>query len=395
VSINKYRFIEKAPFFIGALFLGVATIIGQKQSGAIRNINEISILLRFENACVSYVKYVCKTLWPESLAILYPFPLSIPLWQALSALIILLLISVLAVRSRHSHPYFTMGWFWFVLTLVPVIGVFQTGNQAMADRYSYIPGVGLFIMAAWGIPEYTRNMQLPKAVIPLSAGVVIIIFSVTSWLQASYWRDNISLYTRTLQHTEKNFMIHSNLGLALADRGELDTAILQYKESLRIKSYTPITHTNLGLALAKKGDTDSAIKEYQTALMINQDYWKAHNGLGMAFTEKGNLDEAIREYKIAQNLEPNRADPYHNLGIVYARKGDHDAAIHQYSESLRITPNDMDTHINLGVAFAMKNNFDAAIQEFQIVLQTNPNNDMARQNLNIAFMQKRMMNMQR
>jgi len=382
--------VEKLPFFAGSLISAVVTIYGHNQAGGIRNLNDISVWLRVENALVSYVSYIGKTFLPLDLAVLYPFPAFIALWQAIGALFLLLFITVIVVRVRHDQPYFVVGWFWFLLTLVPVIGLFQTGEQSMADRFSYLPRIGLFIMVAWGASELTKGVRYRHGFLVLTAGAVIIASTTLTWRQLGYWRDNISLYQRTLQLTTGNYTIHNNLGLALAEQGNLQSAIQEYREALRIKPDNAFSHNNLGLALAKQGNIDAAISEYQAALLLNPNYTIAHNNLGIALASKGDLDAAIRRYRDALRISHNNADAHYNLGLAYAGKGDIDAAISEYKEALRITPNDIDAHMNLGTALAGKGQLDLAILKFQEILQLSPGNTIAQNNLRLALTQKRM-----
>jgi len=312
---------EKIPFFACSFLSAVITIYAQNRGGAVRDLNEISFRLRSENALITYIKYIGKTIWPHDLAFLYPFPLSIPLWQVISSLSILLLISAATIRASRRHPYFAVGWFWFLITLVPVIGLIQVGGQSMADRYSYIPVIGLFIIAAWGVPDLINGLRHRQGILALLAGTVITASAALTWHQLGYWRDSISLYRHTLRVIPDN------------------SSSIYY---------------NLGLALQDKGYQNAAIQEYQEAIRINPNHTKAHNNLGIAFASKGNLDAAIREYQVALLLNPNYADAHYNLGRAFARKGHLDAAIQEFQETLRISPNDTDAHYNLGLALARK-----------------------------------------
>lgn len=311
---------EKIPFFACSLFSGIVTIYAQQKVGATSSLDELPFLLRAENALTAYVKYLIKTLWPHDLAVLYPMPSSFPLWQVIGSLLVLLVISAAAIRFGRRFPYLPVGWFWFLITLLPVIGLLQVGSQSMADRYMYIPMTGLLIMAAWGIPNLTKRLQHQKTLLALIAGVVIAASAALTWSQSGYWRDDISLYRHTLQVTSGNYLIVYNLGHALAEQGDLDGAIQEYQEALRIKP----------------------------------DYAKAHSSLGIAFTQKGNLDAAIHEYQEALRINPYDAQSHSNLGIAFAQKGDLDSAIHAFQEALRINTDYLDAHNNLEFALVQK-----------------------------------------
>ncbi len=311
---------EKIPFFACSLFSAAVTIYAQQKGEAIQGLEVISFKLRIENALSAYVKYVGKTIWPHDLAVLYPFPLSFPLWQVISSLLVLLFLSVTAIRVGRLRPYLPVGWFWFLVTLVPVIGLIKVGVQSMADRYSYIPSIGLFIMAAWGVPDLTKGLRHRKGILALLACAVIIASTVLTWQQLRYWRDNISLYRHTLQVTTGNSWINYNLGLALASAGDLDAAIQEYQKALLISPNNSNIHNNLGMALVRKGDTDEGIRELREALLLTPDNVEAHNNLGSAFAIKGDMDAAIQEFREAVVLNPNNTGAHYNLGKALAQK---------------------------------------------------------------------------
>lgn len=311
---------EKIPFFACSLVSCVITIYAQNKGGATSSLHLIPFMLRIENALVTYVMYIYKTLWPHDLAVLYLFPSLIPLWKVFGSLIILLFLTSAAIRAGRRHPFFAVGWFWFLVTLLPVIGLIHVGNQSMADRYSYIPVIGLFIMAAWGVPVLTKGLRHRERILALLAGTVIITSAALTWHQLGYWRDTISLYRHTLQVTTDNYLINYNLGLALAEKGDLEAAIQEYRKALQINPDFTKARNNLGLALAQKGDLEAAILEYRKVLQINPDYTKARNNLGLALAQKGDLDAAIHEYQVALLLSPNYTKARINLGLALAQK---------------------------------------------------------------------------
>ena len=311
---------EKIPFFVCSFCSGIVTIYAQHSGGAMSDLDVVSLWLRVENALIAYVSYIGKTFWPHYLALFYPLSFYNPLWQTISSLLVLFFVSAAVVWARHHYPYLAVGWFWFIITLVPVIGFIQVGGQSMADRYSYIPVTGLFIMTAWGCADLTKGLRHREGILALLASAIIAASTALTWQQLNYWRDSISLYRHTVQATEGNYWIHYNLGVALADKGDLDAAIREYRETLRIKP----------------------------------DYAKAHNNLGFTLATKGNLDAAIREFREALRINPRDINFHNNLGLVLARKGDLDAAIQEFQEALRINPAYTEAEKNLGVALAQK-----------------------------------------
>jgi protein O-mannosyl-transferase len=312
---------EKIPFFAGALVSGMVAIYAQHSGGTTKSLEAISFHMRVENALVAYAKYLLKTLWPTDLAVLYPRAAAWPLWQVSSCLLFLILISAVALRARRSYPFLTVGWFWFLVTLLPVIGLIQVGDQAMADRYSYFPSLGLFIIAAWGTPYLVRGLKCPGSVLTLAATVVVLTAALLTWRQIGYWRDDISLCRHTLQVTAGNYLIETNMGNALTSTGELEGAIQHYQAALQVKPDFSEAHYNLAVALAQKGDLDAAIREYQTVLRLNPNDRDAHNNLGGAFYSRGDLDGAAREFREVLRIAPSDSDAQNNLGVVLLKKG--------------------------------------------------------------------------
>jgi len=311
---------EKIPFFAGSFFSAAITIYAQHKGGAIKTLEEITFGLRFENAIIAYVKYLHKTLWPNNLAVLYPFSSLIPLSQVICSLLVLFLISAAIVCYRRRHPYLAVGWFWFLITLVPVIGLVQVGSQSMADRYTYIPLIGLFIMAAWGVPALAKGLRHRRRILMLLAGAVISASVALTWQQLGYWRDNVSLYRHSLQVTSGNYIAHYNLGIILEEKGDLDAAIKEYRDTLAINPNIFEAHNNLGLSFAKKGDLDAAIKEYREALAIKPNYFVARSNLGVSLATKGDLDSAIKEFREALTINPNFVTAQRNLKYTLDQK---------------------------------------------------------------------------
>lgn len=383
---------EKIPFFVCSLLSGLVTIYGQYKFGAMDVLDVFPLRLRMENALVAYVQYVIKTLWPHDLAVFYPFPPSIPFWQVISSFVVLLLISAAAIRAGRRSPSFAVGWFWFLVTLVPVIGLTQVGNQAMADRFSYLPGIGLFIVAGWGFPDMIKGLQHRKRILACLAGTVVAVSSALTWKQLGYWQDSVSLYRHSLQVTSGNNFIYGNLGAALIAKGDFDAAIQTQLEAIRLSPYFVDAHHNLGIALAEKGDLVAAIREYRVALSINPNDGKLHYNLGIALDKTGDLDAAIQEFRLALQIRPDDTRAHYNLGRAFVKKGDLDAAIQEFQVALLLSPHAIDAHSDLGVALATKGDLDAAIQEFLNVLRIDPSDAYAQSNLGRARAQKRMKN---
>lgn len=283
--------IEKIPFFACSFLSTVVTIYAKYKAGAVVSFDQFPIESRIGNALLSYIKYIAKTVWPQDLAVFYPLPHSISLLQVLCALVVLLLVSAATIWFGRRYPYLPVGWFWYLITLLPVIGLAQAGYQALADRFTYIPHIGLFIMAAWGISDLTKRWRHREGIVALVSGALIMASAALTWQQLGHWRDNTSLYRHSLQVTAGNVLIHYNLGVALAGKWDLDAAIREFQEALRIKPNFPEAHIGMGLAFANKVDLDAAIKEYRKALRLDPNNVKAHSNLQATLAMKRLQDD--------------------------------------------------------------------------------------------------------
>jgi protein O-mannosyl-transferase len=278
---------EKIPFFAGSLVTGVIAIYAQHRGGATKSLEAVPFLLRLENAVVSYASYLMKTLWPRDLGVFYPMPTSFPLWQVIGSLMTLLLITLVVFRAGRRHPFLVVGWLWFIITLLPVIGLVQVGSQSMADRYTYLPSIGLFIMAAWGIPLLTKSLPQRDGILSTLAAAVIIALAALSSQQLDYWQDSISIFRHTLQVTTGNYLVNDFIGVTLANKGELDAAIREFRVALQINPNDTGIRRNLGFTLAERGDLESAIQEYQIALRISPNDTAVRSLLEDALDQKG------------------------------------------------------------------------------------------------------------
>lgn len=339
---------EKTPFILCSLCSGIITIYAQKSGGAVAALSAIPLSLRIENSLIAYVSYIGKLIYPKGLAIYYPMPVYNARWQVAGALVLLLGISAAAVLIRRRAPWVAVGWFWFVITLIPVIGIVQVGSQLMADRYTYIPAIGLFMTAAWGIPATIRNIRLKKTILATLYAAAIIISIVVTRQQLTYWNNNIDLYKHTLSVTTGNYVTHISLGLALQAQGNLAAAIMEFQQATRINPGSKNAHNALGMAFDSIGDLDSAIREYQLALQIDSTFKEASNNLGIALAGRGYLNAAIQELQRAVVLNPNNSEVHFNLGLAHERKGNPGEAIREYREALRLNPSNRKAQTGLG-----------------------------------------------
>jgi tetratricopeptide (TPR) repeat protein len=367
---------EKTPLFGLAALFSLIAFQAQKEVGALWT-KTLPFTMRLANALVAYVSYLGKMLWPAHLAVLYPYPgPNLPLWPAVAAGLGLAALSYLALRQARRHPYLLVGWLWYLGTLVPVIGLVQVGRQAMADRYTYVPFIGLFIAVVWGTAALAARWRAPRFLLPVGAGVVLSALSVCTWVQVGYWRDSISLYEHTLQVTRKNPVIQNNLGEALAAQGKLAQAVAHYSEALRLQPDLAQAHYNLGVALGAQGKLAQAVTQYTQALRLQPDFAAAHNNLGEVLATQGKLVQAVAQYRAALRLRPDLAVTRNNLGVALASQGKIEAAITQFQKAIQIKPDFSDAYFNLGLAFLNKGDDKQANMVFQnfIKIPDNPGN---------------------
>lgn len=301
---------------------------------------------RVENALVSYTKYIEKMFVPNGLAIPYPHK-TIPWQMTVFSLIILSGISLAAVKTARSRPYIAVGWFWYLGTLVPVLGLVNFGSFSMADRFTYIPLIGLFIIIAWGVPDLLSKWSYRKRFFYVSCAVILLTLMSLSKRQVGYWENSITLFERAIKVTSDNYVAHNNLGIALKDQGRVDDAIEQYSEALLINPDHARAHNNLGIALKEKGKIDNAIEHFNEALRIVPDFEEAHNNLGTVLKDLGRVDDAIAHFREALRIRPDYAQAHNNLGVSLYSKGDIDGAIEQFQEAIQINPNYANAKNNL------------------------------------------------
>jgi tetratricopeptide (TPR) repeat protein len=342
---------EKIPLFAITAAAAVVTYLVQQGSRAVKTVSVFPIGLRVENALVSYAVYLGKLFWPSGLAVFYPYPHHIALWEPVLAGLLLLGISALVLRTS----YLAVGWFWFLGTLVPVIGLVQVGAQARADRYMYIPMVGLLIMLAWGGAEVLKRWPTVKPALAGVAAAACVACVFASSRQLAYWQNSETLFTHAIDVTKGNYVAQHNLGLAIADQpGRLPEAIEHYKSALAIRPDSVEAHSDLGNALAQSGQLQAAIAEYQAALRLAPDSAIPHNNLGNAFFRAGRLEEAIAQYKTAVRLKPDYADAHNNLGAALASLGRTQEAVEEFRAALRIQPDYAQARTNLDLALKQR-----------------------------------------
>jgi protein O-mannosyl-transferase len=311
--------LEKLPFFCMTIAVSAITVAAQREGGAM-NLMEREILplgVRLANAVVSCASYLEKTFWPQSLAFIYPHQgANLPGWKIALSAVALVSVTVAVIR-QFRRPYLAVGWFWYIGMLVPVIGLVQVGKQAMADRYTYLPLTGIFIMLAWFINDIMSSaLAGRKKIIAFTAGVVLLALLTAAIVQTSYWRDYPTLLRHATMAVPDNWLAHRMLGNALSDKGLTDEAIVQYRESLRIQPWNSYGHNNLAVELARQGKYPEAIEHYREAIRIRPTYAEAYNNLGNALAVTGRRSEAIEQYREALRLRPGWTVVRNNLQLL-------------------------------------------------------------------------------
>jgi tetratricopeptide (TPR) repeat protein len=278
-----------------------------------------------------------------------------------------------------------VGWLWYLGMMVPVIGLVQVGSQTMADRYTYLPQIGLCIALVWGVADLCRSWAYRRRVCGISSALVLVILLGCAWRQTSFWCDSETLWTHTLACTSQNYAAHNNLGNALANQRRFDEAMAQFQKALEVKPSDAETHNNLGVALAGRGQFDAALNHYRRALEINPNFAEARNNLGFILARLGRFQEATICYRQALTTGANFAEVRGNLGIALAALGQFDEAIVQYQQALEIKPRYAEVHNNLGLALQARGRMDEATTHFQQALAIKADFIQAHYNLGSAF----------
>jgi len=380
VSLPVHLVLEKLPLLALVVASCVATLLAQRESRV--PLDFIPMTWRLGNAIVSYVAYIGQLFYPLGLAVYYPHPgATLPAWRILGASLILLGITIGAFAARRRNSYLWVGWLWYLVTLVPVIGLVQVGSQAMADRYTYLTQIGLVIAVTWYFNHVQRSLRQPHWVGGVASVLIVSVLIGLAWRQVSFWRDDYTLWAHTLASTSRNAVAHNNLGNALAAMGRNDEAMEQYQKSLEIVPNFAEAHWNLGNIFTNEGRIDESIIHFKKALDVQPDYAAAHNNLGNALVAQGKFDEAVIHFKRAIELKPDYPEAHWNLANAFAAMGKNDEAMEQYQKSLEIVPNFAEAHCHLGNVLVREHRGNEAVIQFQKALELKPDFVEAQNNL--------------
>jgi Tfp pilus assembly protein PilF len=416
--------LEKTPFFVLSAASSFITIIAQKSEGAVQTLDQLPLEMRLTNAITAYAQYVVMLFYPANLAVWYPYKKDVPMWQTAGAVILILLITAFCLQQMKRRKYLLMGWLWFLGTLVPVIGIVQVGAQSMADRYTYVPYIGLFVMLAWGADEIFERFGWQKALVPIFAAA-ILVFGFLSFKQASLWRNNETLYRHTLAVTERNFLISHNLcnNLLLQERLEeaaelcraaieynpvytsahntfgvinvklqrYEEAIENFKKAMSLTPNNPLIYTNIAVPLAHLGRTDEAYEYLQKASRFRNSkdvnpevVATAYNNLAEAFMKQKQPGKAARALEKVLEILPSRADIRGNYAFALFIDNRLEEAQKQIEETLRQVPNQPEPYNTYGLILLALNKRDEAVKQFEKALELNPDYAAAKENLQKA-----------
>ncbi len=369
---------DKAVYFAIAAAGAAVTWFAQQSSGAVRSVESFPLGLRIENALISYVIYIARTFWPTNLAVFYPYPREIPAWQPLLALLILVGITIGVWRTRRAYPYLTVGWLWYLVALLPVIGVVQVGAQARADRYMYLPMIGLGIILAWGAADLLPRAK--PALTALAAASLIACAAIT-WNQLSFWQNSETLFQHAVDVTSANYLAQHNLGSYLLTKpGRLDDSVTHLRAALQLRPDYPEALTDLASALAQSpGGLPQAISLYESAArilpnasIIRDNLAQAHFDFGMSMMKRGQAIDAISQFEAELRLRPDIPEAHNNLGIALAQTGKpKDAELH-LREAVRLKPDYADAHLNLGITLANTGRAAEALTELETANRLQP-----------------------
>ena len=373
---------EKLPLFCLVAAAMVVTYLAQSYGGT-RALVDAPFSLRLSNALASYAKYLLLTGWPSGLGAYYPLsPEGVPAWELAAAVVLLLAITAIAIREARKRPYLITGWLWFLGTLVPVIGLVQVGvGPAMADRYHYIPSIGLFMAIIFGLADLAIAWRIGRVTIAVASAIVLLILGSLTGIQVRRWRDSVTLFERTLSVTSNNMLIQNQLGTVLNRQGKHAEAIAHFAEALRIKPDYFHALANMGLALRQQGKGAEAVGFYKRALRVRPDSAKAHWQLGLLLADQRRNDEALQEFLKA---DPKDFDTRVRLGEMLTRQGKLAEATSQLNEALRLKPDSAEVHNNLGLVLLMAGQPEKSLPHFSAALRLKPDLAIAQDNLTRA-----------
>jgi tetratricopeptide (TPR) repeat protein len=391
VKKQKMRFliIEKIPLFFLSAISAFITLYAQKAVSAVMALESFPIPYRIGNAVISYVSYIRKMFWPLDLAVFYPFNYTMSSSHVILGVLLIVAITIFVCIYFRRFPYFTVGWFWYLGTMIPVIGLVQVGSQAMADRYAYVPFIGLFVMLTWGLASYFKKIVQTKILIIIPILIISTLIIVTH-LQLKNWRDSYTIFYHAVNVTKNNAFAHSALAGELLIRNQTKEAMIHAQKSLELNPKSYDTLIRLAWAYSNNNEPEKAIEALRKAIEINTKVPRAYDDIYNIYIRMGKKKEALDEYRNALKVNSNNPELYTKYGDALASQGYHDDAIMQYNEALRVKPDDISANYNLGMALLQKSDTEGALKQFQKVIVLQPQYADAHYQLAIILKKKGM-----
>ena len=377
--------LEKLPFLALAALSSLITVLAQKQGQALLSVESLPLWPRLSNALVACLRYMGKLFWPSHLALPYPYPGGWPLALVLLALLALVGITVLALRWARSRPYVAVGWCWFLATLLPVIGLVQVGPQAMADRYTYIPLIGLFVLVTWLLADSLSRWRLGPTALTAAGVAVVALCLGLARMQAGYWKDSETLFRHSLAVTTGNYVAHDNLGDALAEQGKREPARAEFAAAITLKPDFAHPYSNIAKLAFNEGDFAAAADWFQKALQRRPRDPEIHSNLAAALASQGRADDAIAHYLEAIRLQPDRFQAHSDLARLLLAQGRLQPAVERGLAALCLSSNSAETHLVVANALFLQGKLESAAAHYQAGLKTAPNSPALRLGLGKAL----------
>ncbi|MGA2748226.1 MAG: tetratricopeptide repeat protein [Verrucomicrobiota bacterium] len=374
------RVVEKIPFFLLAAACCVVTFMVQYRSGAVSSLAKIPLGERLANLPVAYTRYLGRIFWPRGLAVFYPYD-PLPTWKVIAAVGLLALVTGWVVRQWRAQPWLGVGWFWFLGTLVPSIGLVQVGEQSMADRYSYLPSIGIFIMVAWGLQSWAASQPFRLKAAALAGTLAVVACALLTPLQVSHWKNTQSLFKHAVEVTRQNYVAYYNLGCTLAIDGDKPAGLRCMEEALQANPRYAPAHNNLGCGLLEEGQVAEAIGHFKAAVASQPGYAVGYYNLGRAFMTNHQADDAIQSLEKAAELEPDSIDYNYTLGQALLEKGRGGEARERLQKVVALRPDFADAHYQLANALAQEGRTAQAIDHYWRALALRPNFALAASHL--------------
>jgi tetratricopeptide (TPR) repeat protein len=377
--------LEKIPFFISAVIFCILTFLLQRSGGIMPSLKILPLKIRIANAFISYISYILKAIWPYNLAYYYPYSIgTLSVWQIFGAALLIISAILGAIYFSKRYPYVTVGLFWYLGTLVPVIGLVQVSDQAMADRYTYIPLIGLFIVVAWGVPDILKKWHCRKIFFCVSAIIILSALSIRAFFQASHWKNSIALFENAFKINENNEHALNNLIAALVDKGKYDKAYCYLSRAIKKDPGREDLRMNLANVLFLKGKPDEAVLQYQRILQTDSENADAHYNLAYVLSSQNKIDEAVHQYNEAIRSNPKYSKAYYNLGNISMSQGKMKKAVVQYAKAIEIKPDYVQVYNKIGIILSKQGKFRKAGVFFSKAIQIDPAFSEARANLDIV-----------